>query len=211
MSSHVNLCQFSVCARANHPCNYREQSDDGIFNLLSSAKNIGTLGFGTLIDVRFTKLGVSRAVSTFFDRAGTWFPVIDKGFLEARLESEWKNLPVEVSTLVLCMDALDNPPNHLPSKGIKDTAYKAAKVMVEFALDDQPTSIELLQAQLLLAKYQFAQNLPRQAYRSLGDCIDMARELGWLNPSFWAPGSLERANQLLRCSILWHTIVYLDK
>jgi hypothetical protein len=201
---------FFCRSRADSECKYKDPSDDGAFHLLATAKGIDSLAFGTLVEALCQKTDVMEAVAGFFARAGTWFHVVDRDFVYRHLEQDWKALPAEVSLLVICMVLVDNAADHLPRKGIKAPLYQSAQFLLGLAETNLGISVRILQAQLLLAQYQFAQTLPREAYRSLGDCIEMARMLGWFNPGFWVAKPDTRA-ALQWYSILWHTIVNLDK
>ncbi|KAK3904736.1 hypothetical protein C8A05DRAFT_31449, partial [Staphylotrichum tortipilum] len=200
-----------MCQKNKYECRYRDPSDnDGLCDVLSTAKDIHSTAFSTLLEVMDTRKDVMAAVNAYFGRTGSWFHVVERDSLERRLDAEWENLPAQVSIIVLCMILLDNSFSPPGEKGITDAVYHSAKFLVGLAQVLLPISTETLQTQLLLAQYEFAQGLPDQAFSSLGTCITMARTLGWLDDGYWDALETSKWREYQRYSILWYTVVHLD-
>ncbi|KAK4153243.1 hypothetical protein C8A00DRAFT_34014 [Chaetomidium leptoderma] len=199
------------CAKANRTCEYKDSSDDGVFGPISSAKDIHSLAFGTLLDILVNKPRVKEAVSLYFNGVNTWFTVIERANFERQLETSWDNLPAEASAMALCMALIARPPNQKPSRGMGDTVYHSTKAILSLIQSKVPMSVQLLQAELLVAMYEFSQSMPQQAYLSLGRCLQMTKAFGWHNGTFWtAAQQASMPMELKLYSILWWAIVYVD-
>jgi hypothetical protein len=191
-------------------CEYRDPADDGILGPIQSAKDINALTFGTLLDILIQKQRVKEFVALYFDGVGSWFTIIERASFEEQLEAEWEQLPAEMSILALCMALVARPPNQKPSK-VGDTAYLSTKAILSLVQSKVPISIPMLQAELLVALYEFSQSMPQQAYLSLGRCFQMTKALSWHELAFWTNArKAERPTELKLCSILWWAIVHVD-
>lgn len=178
---------------------------------ISSAKDIHSLAFGTLLDILVNRPRVREAVSLYFNGVNTWFTIIERAGFERQLETTWDKLPAEASAMALCMALIAHPPNQKPSKGMGDTAYHSTKAILSLVQSKVPMSIQLLQAELLVALYEFSQSMPQQAYLSLGRCLHMAKAFGWHSSSFWAnEGQASPPAALKLCSVVMWAIVYVD-
>jgi hypothetical protein len=199
--------------RQNRECVYRDQADDGLHGPILSGKDVHSVAFGTLLDIHHNKPKVKEAVSKYFDGVNTWFTVVERTSFEEQLETFWDGLSAEASVLALCMALIASPPNQKQSKGMGDTTYHSIKTVLAFVQSKIPKSVQVLQAELLVALYEFSHGMPEQAYRSLGNCLQTTKMLGWHNSNFWAIDnqvSLHRLRELKLCSILWWAIVYVD-
>ncbi|KAK4242707.1 hypothetical protein C8A03DRAFT_40048 [Achaetomium macrosporum] len=198
------------CAKASRACEFKDPSEDGLFSPIYSAKSIDTLTFGTLLDILITKKRAKEAVSLYFNGVNTWFPIIEKASYEKQLDMAWDKLPAEASVLALCMALIARPPNQKSSK-IGDTVYHSTKAILSLVQSKAPISVQLLQAELLVALYEFSQSMPQQAYLSLGRCLQMTKAFGWHGAEFWAEDRKAfMAKDLKLSSILWWAIVFLD-
>ncbi|KAL2165399.1 hypothetical protein VTH06DRAFT_697 [Thermothelomyces fergusii] len=199
------------CEKAGRTCEYRDSGDDGVLGPISAAKDIHSLAFGTLLDIFVNKQGIREAVSSYFDGVNTWFTVVERAAFERELESDWDNLRAETSATALCMALIARPPNQRSSKGMGDTVYPSTKAILSLVQSKVPISTRMLQAELLVAMYEFSHAMPQQAYLTLGRCLQMTRAMGWHEAAFW---SLEKQMatpaDLKLCSILWWAIVYVD-
>ncbi|KAK4129206.1 hypothetical protein N657DRAFT_639781 [Parathielavia appendiculata] len=203
------------CARANRICEYKDPSDDGAFSPISSAKDIDTYAYGTLMEIHHNKSKVMDAVSLYFDGINTWFTIIERVSFEAQLESTWDDLSAETSIMVLCMALVALPSNQKQGRGMADATYTSIKSVLSAVQSELPIpmSVPLLQAELLVALYEFSHSMPQQAYLSLGRCFQMTRALGWHDSAFWSSvehGEPTMLRQLKLKSILWWAIVYID-
>ncbi len=198
-------------SRANRTCEYKDPSDDGVFGPISSAKDVNSLTFGTLLDILVNKARVREAVSAYFGGVNTWFTIIERAGFERELNETWDNLSAEASVLTLCMALIARPPHQKSSKGMGDTVYHSTKAILSLVQSKVPMSVQLLQAELLVAMYEYSHSKPQQAYLSLGRCLQITKALEWHNPVFWSierQGSMPKDMKL--CSILWWAIVYID-
>ncbi|KAH6650986.1 hypothetical protein F5144DRAFT_480445 [Chaetomium tenue] len=176
----------SKCVKANRTCEYKDPGDDGLYGPISAAKDIHSLTFGTLLEILINKPRVKEAVSLYFSGVNTWFTVIERASFERDLEANWGNLPAEQSAMALCMALVAHPPNQKSSKGMGDTVYPTTKTILGLVQSKLPMSVRMLQAELLIAMYEFSQAMPQQAYMSLGHCLQMTKAFGWHNEGFWA-------------------------
>ena len=198
-------------ARANRTCEYKDPSDDGLFSPISSAKDVHSLAFGTLLDILVNKPRVREAVSLYFNGVHTWFTIIERASFERELEDSWDNLSAEMSVLTLCMALMARPPNQKPSKGLGDAVYHSTKAILSLVQSKVPMSVQLLQTELLVAMYEFSHSMPQQAYLSLGRCLQMTKAFGWHNNAFWSLENLvAKPGEFKLYSILWWALVYVD-
>lgn len=182
-----------------------------MFGPISAAKDIHSLAYGTLLDIFVNKQGIKEAVSSYFDGVNTWFTVVERAAFERELETHWENLRAETSAVALCMALIARPPNQKSSKGMGDTVYPSTKAILSLVQSRVPISTKMLQAELLIAMYEFSHSMPQQAYLSLGRCIQMTKAMGWHGATFWsAERQMSRPADLKLCSILWWAIVHLD-
>ncbi|KAL2166908.1 hypothetical protein VTG60DRAFT_2016 [Thermothelomyces hinnuleus] len=199
------------CEKAGRNCEYRDPGDDGVFGPISAARDIHSLAFGTLLDILVNKQGIKEAISSYFDGVNTWFTVVERAAFERELEANWGNLQAETSAMALSMALIARPPNQKSSKGMGDTVYLSTKAILSLVQSKVPISTKMLQAELLVAMYEFSHSMPQQAYLSLGRCLQMTKAMGWHDPTFWAlEKQISRPADLKLCSILWWAIVYVD-
>jgi hypothetical protein len=199
-------------ARANRTCEYKDPSDDGLFGPISSAKDVHSLAFGTLLDILVNRPRVREAVSLYFAGINTtWFTIVERTGFEHELDATWDDLSAEMSVLTLCMALVARPPNQKPTKGMGDAVYHSTKAILSLVQSKVPMSVQLLQTELLVAMYELAQSMPQQAYLSIGRCLQMTKAFGWHNPTFWSvDNQAAMPRELKLYSILWWTIVYID-
>ncbi|KAK3694899.1 hypothetical protein B0T22DRAFT_86473 [Podospora appendiculata] len=183
-----------------------------LFASMDSVEDIHSFIFRCLSEIAESRQGVELAVSSYFADVNTWFTIIERATFERQLEDMWVNPSAETGVLVLCMRLITRSPITNPISGMGDRHYLSAKTMLNLVQSKVPAfSIQLLQAELLVALYECSHGMPQQAYMSVGNCCQISRALGWHNKAFW---SLEQQSlgprQLKLCSILWWAIVYVD-
>ncbi|KAL2271008.1 hypothetical protein VTJ83DRAFT_379 [Remersonia thermophila] len=202
------------CVQFGKHCKYRDPGDPtdaGLYEPVFRAKDINSVAIGTLLDIFANRRRVLEAVAEYFAGVHAWFPIVDRSRVEQELEESWGNLPAETSVLVLCMTLIARPPAPQSNKGIHDAVYHTVKGVLSTVQSTVALSIPLLQSELLLALYEFAQNKPLHAYLSVGRCLHMTRVLGWHEQAFWClGGDIAKAKELKRCSLLWWALVYVD-
>ncbi|KAK4218260.1 hypothetical protein QBC37DRAFT_369207 [Rhypophila decipiens] len=182
-----------------------------LFATMDAMEGIHSYVFRTLLEVAESRQGVENVTQAYFRDVNTWFSVVPQGLFERQLDEMWMNPSAETAVLVLCMRLIIRPPTANPLSGMADRHYLSTKTMLSIVQSKVPMSTALLQAELLVALYEFRHSMPQQAYMSAGNCFQMSRAFGWHNKSFWALGPQSPGPRELKlCSILWWAIVYVD-
>lgn len=182
-----------------------------LFATMDSTEGIHSYVFRTLLEVVESRQGVENVTQAYFRDVNSLFTIIPEGLFERQLDEMWMNPSAETAVLVLCMRLIIRPPNANPLSGMADRHYLSTKTMLSIVQSKVPMSIPLLQAELLIALYEYKHAMPQQAYMSVGNCFQMSRAFGWHNKSFWTLGPQSPGPRELKlCSILWWAIVYVD-
>lgn len=201
-------------------CHYVDLSQHGrasLFTAVNSAKDVHILAFRTVLDMFGNQERVDQAVSAYFSGVNTWSAVVEQATFEKQLAALWKNPSAETCALLLSMSLIARGPEPTPrpgrehARGLGDSAYHTSKTVLNLALSSLPMTVPLLQAEFLVAMYEFAHSMPQQAYLSLGSCLQMTRVLGWHNRLFWGDDRQKSVPRELKlCSVLWWAIVHVD-
>ena len=224
-----DLPACETCVKRGVECSYMVNTArlalSSVFQAVRHAKDIHSLAFTAVMDTYRAPQNVRQGVASYFKSINPWFPVIDQGDFEGRLESMFENPTAEACVLVLCMSAIvaDSPDVPKPKKspksksngngneGLGDNAYHSAKATLTLVQSKLQMTRPLLQAELLIAMYEFSNAMFQQAYMSLLRCVQITKVLNWHNGIFW---NLDRqpldAKELKLCSTLWWSIVHLD-
>lgn len=195
-----------------------------VFKAVKIAKDIHSLAFTTVLDTHRDPGHVREAVASYFKGINTWFPVIDQSVFEGQLESMFENPTAEICVLVLCMSVIASSPDEPKPKpspkskskrnanaGLGDNAYHSAKATLTLVQSKLQMTRTMLQAELLIAMYEFSNAMFQQAYMSLLRCVQITKNLNWHNGAFGASnGQPLDAKELKLCSTLWWSIVHLD-
>ncbi|KAK3393696.1 hypothetical protein B0H63DRAFT_516866 [Podospora didyma] len=185
--------------------------NSSLFASMDSAEDIHSFAYRCLSDILGNRQGVEYVASLYFGGVNTWFTIIERTTFDRQLEDMWANPSAEICALVLCMRLVTRAPNANPVSGMGDSFYLSVKTMLNLVQSKVALSIPLLQAELLVAMYEFAHSMPQQAYMTVGRCFQMSRAFNWHYKPFW---SQERQSMvpadLKLCSILWWAIVYVD-
>ncbi|KAK4195830.1 hypothetical protein QBC40DRAFT_15519 [Triangularia verruculosa] len=182
---------------------------------IRSADNINTYALQCVFDILDNRQGIEQVILAFFEGPNAcWFSIIDRSNFEDLLEDLWTNPLAETCVLILCMSLIASPPISSPSPAaMRDGGYQATKALLTLVQSQSslPMAIPFLQAELLVAMYEYSQALPQQAYLSVGRCFQMSRALGWQEKSHWSPDKLATIPRILKLhSILWWAMVYID-
>lgn len=182
-----------------------------LFGSLNSGEDIHLFMFRSLCDTVGHRQAVEHVTTYYFNSVNYWFTIIEKTSFDSQVERMWSFPSAEVALLILCMLLIIRTPNE-NGAAMDDGLYLSVKTAFTLAQSKIPSSIYLLQAQLLIALYEYSHGLPQQAYMSMGPCIQMTRSFGWHLRSFWS----EERQQLLPAdlklsSILWWAVVYVDR
>lgn len=190
---------------------------DGIYNAISSANGIRGVAFRAVLDMFPKRQMVKHAIDAYFSGANTWFTIVDQPKFESQLESLWENPTPEMCALVLCMSLIATPPNvttrvsrgNKEGTGTGNNPYHCAKAILVLVETNRTLTVEMLQAELLVALYELSHAMPREAYLTLNRCVHMAKACRWYTKAFWEGlGGNPRLKKLF--SVLWWAIQYLD-
>lgn len=210
----LSLMSLAPLRRNGTQCEHGDVSGHGrgsVFTAIYSAKDIHSLACGAVLDILGNQHRAREAVAAYFEGVNRWFTIVDQPGFEVRFDDMWEKPSAETCVLVLAMSIVASPPSPKSGKGMGDAVYHSTKAILSLVQSSLPMSTQLLQAELLVALYEFSHSMPQQAYLSLGRCVHMARAFGWHNKTFWS--DVQRASgprELKLCSILWWEIVYVD-
>ncbi|VBB71664.1 Putative protein of unknown function [Podospora comata] len=182
---------------------------------IRSADNINLYALQCVIDILDSRQGIEQTILAFFEGPNaSWFSIIDRSNFERLLEDFWTSPSAETCVLILCMSLISRPTISSPGPTpMGDTVYQSAKTLLSLvqSQSSRPLSTSFLQAELLVAMYEYTQALPQQAYLSVGRCFQMSRALGWQDKSYWGPNNMATIPKILKLhSILWWAMVYID-
>lgn len=182
-----------------------------VFSSMDSTEDIHSFACRCLSDILGHRQSVERVVASYFASVNAWLTIIERASFESNIEDMWTTPSAETATLVLCMRLIIRPPTASSPAGMGDSLYLSAKTMLSLVQTKLSLSITLLQAELLVAMYEFAHAMPQQAYMTVGRCFQITKAFGWHYEPFW---SEERQNlvprELKLCSILWWAVVWID-
>ncbi|KAK4136636.1 hypothetical protein BT67DRAFT_373791 [Trichocladium antarcticum] len=209
-----------TCAQRGQTCQYVDLAllRGNLLGAIESVKDVHALAFRAVLDAHgLNQNRVDQAISSYFKGVNTWFTIVDQSRFEPQARDLATNPSAETCVLVLCMSLIANPPkprtgpSRTRSQGLGDDPYHFSKAILSLVQSKLPTAIPLLQAQLLIAMYEYSQSMPQQAYMSLGQCFQIAKMLGWHKRQFWSVERQAAAPRDMKlCSILWWSIVHLD-
>jgi hypothetical protein len=182
-----------------------------LFGSLDSGDDIHLFMFRSLCETVGHRQAVEHVTANYFNSINYWFTIIDRTTFESQVEQMWSFPSSEVSLLVLCMLLTIRMPNE-NGASMDDGLYLSVKTAFTLVQSKIPLSLSLLQAQLLIALYEYSHGLPQQAYISVGSCVQMTRSFGWHIRSFWSEERQQLlARELKLDSILWWAVVYVDR
>lgn len=182
-----------------------------LFGSLDSGEDIHLFMFRSLSDTVGHRQAVEHVTTYYFNSVNCWFTIIEKASFDSQVERMWSFPSAEVALLILCMLLIIRTPNE-SGAAMDDGLYLSVKTAFTLVQSKIPSSISLLQAQLLIGLYEYSHGLPQQAFMSMGNCVQMTRSFGWHIRGFWS----EERQQLLPAdlklsSILWWALVYVDR
>lgn len=158
------------------------------------------------------RMAIESNVSHYFGTINTWFTIVERTSFEERLGAIWTEPSAEIGLLALCMHLIVRPPSEGHMLSMQNSTYHSVKTLCGVVAASAPLSISVLQANLLTCLYELGHLMPQQAYLTLGACSTIVRAFGWLDESFWGQDQwLGRARELKLCSILWWSMVFLEK
>lgn len=158
------------------------------------------------------RLATESTVRYYFGTVNSWFTVVERVGFEERLERMWSEPSAETGLLVLCMLLTARSPEEAPTVSMQNSLYHSVKMLCGIVATKTPLSTSMLQAHLLICLYELGHFMPQQAYLTLGTCTTIVRAFGWFDESFWGQDQwIVRAKELKLCSILWWSVVFLER
>lgn len=183
-----------------------------LFAPLETTDDVHSFLFRSLSQIMGDRLAVESIVCHYFGTVNTWFTVVERTSFEERLGRLWAEPSAEVGLLALCMQLIVRPPNESQTASMRNSTYHSVKTLCGVVAANTPLSVSMLQANLLICLYELGHLMPQQAYLTLGTCSTIVRAFGWLEESFWGQDLwIRRARELKLCSILWWSMVFLEK
>lgn len=183
-----------------------------LFAPLETTDDVHSFLFRSLSQTVGDRIAIESIVSHYFGTINTWFTVVERTSFEERLSILWAEPSAETGLLALCMHLIVRPPNEGQILSMQNSTYHSVKTLCGIVAADVPLSTSVLQANLLVCLYELGHLMPQQAYLTLGACSTIVRAFGWLEDSFWRQDQwLGRARELKLCSILWWSMVFLEK
>jgi hypothetical protein len=182
-----------------------------LFASMDTTEDVHSFSCRCLSDILGHRQGVEHVVASYFSGVNTWFTVVERATFDASLEEMWKTPSAETAVLVLCMRLIIRSPMSNSVAGMADSLYLSAKTMLNLVQSKVALSMPLLQAELLVAMYEFSHAMPQQAYMTVGRCFQITKAFGWHYEPFWSDERQALAPRELKlCSILWWAVVYID-
>jgi len=112
----------------------------------------------------------------YFRGIHRWLPVISRCRFLDRLVDSWSPATADFSLLLLTMCLITSQSARDPyfSAGDQETLYLTTKMLFAHAQACVAISVDLIQAGLLIATYEYGHGLTNAAYISIGTCARMA-------------------------------------
>lgn len=186
--------------------------DPALFVSLETSEDVHHFVSRSLAQILGNRMATESIVKYYFSTINTWFTVIEKTSFEDRLARMWAEPSAETGLLALSMLLVVRPPDEGSTSSMQTGLYHSVKTLCGVVMAKVPLSISILQANLLICLYELVHFIPQQAYLTLGTCVTIVRAFGWVEESFWAQDQwISRARELKLCSILWWSIVFLER
>ncbi|KAH6719631.1 hypothetical protein BKA61DRAFT_569336 [Leptodontidium sp. MPI-SDFR-AT-0119] len=122
--------------------------------------------------------GVPSVTSTYFRTIDVWLPVIDADTCVKRLETITQDNNVELSCLLLSMFLVTRPPGNSSSlREMQTPLYFETKMLYSFIVSSGRSTIEVIQAGLLISLYEVGHGMTEAAQITLAICSRMAMKM----------------------------------
>lgn len=206
------LEQFQLQLLPSHPNPRWSLLNPSLFASMDSTEDIHSFAFRCLPDILGHRPAIEHVVASYFGGVNTWFTIIERSSFTAAVEAMWETPSAETAVLLVCMRLiLRAPTDNTAAAGMADSLYLSAKTMLSLVQSKVPLSIPLLQAELIVAMYEYSHSMPQQAYMTVGRCFQITKAFGWHYEPFWSEERQSLAPAHLKlCSILWWAVVYID-
>jgi hypothetical protein len=122
---------------------------------------------------------ILESCSTYFRTVHSWFPIIVKEELYNRLSRLRSSPTAEFSVLMLTIHLLSQVYREVPrGRDSMEQLYHTTKGFYSILMSTGRSSIEIIQAGLLISVYEHCQALHDATYQTLGACARMGYTLG---------------------------------
>ncbi|KAK2630098.1 hypothetical protein QTJ16_000918 [Diplocarpon rosae] len=122
--------------------------------------------------------GVPSITSTYFRTIDVWLPVISADCCIQRLERITQDNNVELAGLLLCMFLVTRPPgNDSDVRDMQTALYYETKTLYTFLVSSGKSSIEIIQAGLLLGLYEIGHGITEASQITMAVCLRMAMKM----------------------------------
>lgn len=122
--------------------------------------------------------GVPSVTSTYFRTIDVWLPVIDADTCVKRLETITQDNNVELSSLLLAMFLVTRPPgNNSSMREMQTPLYYETKTLYSFIVSSGRSTIEVIQAGLLISLYEVGHGMTEAAQVTMAVCSRMAMKM----------------------------------
>lgn len=183
-----------------------------LFEPLETTEDVHHYVSRSLAQIVGDRLTTESIVRYYFGTVNSWFTVIERRGFEERLERMWSEPSAETGLLAVCMLLIARSPEETPAGSMQNSLYHSVKTLCGIVTTKTPLSTSILQAHLLICLYELGHLMPQQAYLTLGTCSTIARAFGWFDETFWGQDQwIVRARELKLCSILWWSMVFLER
>lgn len=183
-----------------------------LFASLETSEDIHHLVSRSLVQIMGDQMTTESIVKYYFGTINTWFTIIEKASFEDRLGRMWTEPSAETGLLAMSMLLVVRSPDENSTSSMQTGLYHSVKTLCGLVMAKVPLSISILQANLLVCLYELVHFIPQQAYLTLGTCATIVRAFGWVDESFWGQDQwISRARELKLCSVLWWSMVFLER
>ena len=122
---------------------------------------------------------ISLSFSRYFDTVHSWYPIISKALLYERFTHLRRSPKADFSVLIITIHLISQTYQPTPVQRYDlEQLYHTTKGLYSIAMSTGISSIELIQAGILLALYEHTQALHSATYQTLGACARMGYMLG---------------------------------
>jgi hypothetical protein len=158
-------------------------------------------------------LDIQDVVDRYFTNIHTWLPYISKKRMEITLCNPSMELNAELALVLLSMKLIAQFPQNGP-QSVKSPLYHLTKGYCSMLESQGVVSLQLLQANILIAAYEIGHAIYPAAYLTTGHCARLGHMLG-LNDRQHAPQILKRKPgawaELEEMKRTWWAVMLLDR
>ncbi|EXJ68347.1 uncharacterized protein A1O5_08139 [Cladophialophora psammophila CBS 110553] len=158
-------------------------------------------------------LDIQEIVDRYFANIHTWLPFVSKKRMQLTLSNPTMELTLDLALLLLSMKLVIQVPQSGP-QSIRSPLYNLSKGYANMVESSGLMSLQLLQANILVAAYEIGHAIYPAAYLSTGHCARIGHALG-LNDRRHAPQMLKKRTgawgELEEMKRTWWATMLLDR